>query len=169
MTSPAQSAPVATKPSASSNRTLVALSIAVAIAGPFEGLRNYAYRDPVGIPTICRGSIVGVKMGDYKTTPECEALFGKEMLERIEVVERCVPGLPINMLAAWASAIFNTGSAMVCNLKTSTAARLLKAGKFIEACHQLPRWNKATVKGFLIELPGLTRRRNAEEALCLTP
>ena len=45
----------------------------------------------------------------------------------------------------------------------------LKAGKIAEACDQLPRWNKATIGGRLVELPGLTKRRAAERALCLTP
>jgi lysozyme len=150
-------------------KSVAALALAVALAGGFEGLRNWAYLDPVGIPTICYGSIKGVRMGDYKTTEECKKLLGVEMWERIETVERCVPGLPVNMLAAWASAIFNTGNALVCDVARSTAARLLKAGKWLEACRQLPRWNKARVGGQLIELPGLTRRRAAEEALCLKP
>ena len=33
-----------------------ALAIATAIAMPAEGLRQWAYRDPVGLPTICFGS-----------------------------------------------------------------------------------------------------------------
>lgn len=155
------------KPAA--KRTAAALGIAVAIAAPFEGLRNYAYRDPVGIPTICYGSIQGVRMGQFKTTAECDALLGEEMAARVATVERCAPGLPVNMLAAWASAIFNTGDHLVCNPARSTAARLLRAGQLVEACRQLPRWNKATKAGVLITLPGLTRRREAEEALCLTP
>lgn len=150
-------------------RGVAALAIATALAGGFEGLRNYAYLDPAGIPTICMGSIRGVKLGDYKTTEECKKLLGTEMWERVVTVERCVPGLPVNMLAAWASAIYNLGDHLVCDLKRSTAARLLKAGQWLDACRQLPRWDKATVAGALITLPGLTRRRAAEEALCLTP
>jgi len=150
-------------------RTAAVLALATALAAPFEGLRNYAYLDPARIPTICYGSITGVKLGDHKTDEQCKALLGEEMLVRVQTVDRCVPGLPINMLAAWASAIYNTGEQLVCNVKTSTAARLLKAGQLIEACHQLLRWNKATVGGVLVPLPGLTRRRAAEEELCLTP
>lgn len=150
-------------------RTTAALVAAIAIAAPFEGLRNYAYRDPVGIPTICYGSIQGVRMGDHKTTAQCEALLGKEMWARVLTVERCVPGLPVNMLAAWASAVYNLGDHLVCSPARSTAARLLKAGKWLDACRQLPRWNKATVLGVLTELPGLSRRRAAEMTLCVKP
>lgn len=150
-------------------RGTVALVLAVAIVAPFEGLRNYAYRDPVGIPTICYGSIQGVRMGDYRTTAECKALLGDELWQRVLTVERCVPGLPVNMLAAWASAIYNVGDHLVCSVASSTAARLLKAGRWVEACQQLPRWDKARVAGVLTTLPGLARRRAAEMALCLTP
>lgn len=150
-------------------REVLALAVAVSLAGGYEGLRNYAYRDPVGIPTICYGSIVGVRMGDYRTTEQCKALLGEEMWTRVMTVERCVPGLPVNMLAAWASAIFNLGDFLVCDGARSTAARLLKAGQWLEACRQLPRWNKATIAGALTTLPGLTKRRAAEEKLCLTP
>lgn len=152
-----------------SKNSVAALTLAIALAGGFEGLRNYAYLDPAGIPTICMGSIRGVKLGDYKTTEQCKALMGEEMWTRVVTVERCVPGLPVNMLAAWASAIYNLGDFLVCDVKRSTAAGLLRAGKWLEACRQLPRWNKATIAGGLVVLPGLTRRRAAEESLCLTP
>lgn len=108
-------------------------------------------------------------MGDYKDTATCQALLGAEMLERVYVVERCVPGLPINMLAAWSSAIYNTGSNLVCDTRTSTAARMLKEGLYMDACRQLLRWTRASVGGVLVELPGLVRRRQAEMELCQKP
>lgn len=150
-------------------KVAAAVALACALAAPFEGLRNYAYIDPVGIPTICLGSTEGVKLGQYKTNEQCIALMGKEMTLRVETVNRCVPGLPVNMLAAWASAVFNTGYDLVCNVRTSTAARLLAAGRWLEACRQLPRWNQGTIAGIKTTLPGLTRRRNAEMQLCETP
>lgn len=135
---------------------------AAALAAPFEGLRQYAYRDPVSVPTICFGSTRGVQMGDFKTKAECDALLTAEMADAISTVERCVPGLPVNMLAAWGSAVYNLGPALVCDQRRSTAARLLAAGRLLEACDQLPRWNQA--KGFV--LPGLTKRRAAEQEVC---
>ena len=53
-----------------SRRAKVA-ALAIAIAAPAEGLRQVAYRDPVGITTICFGSTKGVKMGDTATFEQC--------------------------------------------------------------------------------------------------
>lgn len=145
-----------------SQRVTAATLAAAAIAAPFEGLRQWAYRDPVGVPTVCFGSTRGVKVGDFKTKAECDALLTAEMTQAVSTVERCVPGLPVNMLAAWGSAVYNIGPVLVCDPQRSTAARLLAAGRLREACDQLPRWNQA--KG--IVLPGLTKRRAAEQELC---
>jgi GH24 family phage-related lysozyme (muramidase) len=37
------------------NRKSIALAVAMALAIPAEGLRQYAYNDPVGILTVCYG------------------------------------------------------------------------------------------------------------------
>ena len=65
---------------ADTNKRVVALVLAAAIAGPCEGLRQYAYRDVTGLPTICMGSTKGVKMTDFRTVPECRAMLTKEMI-----------------------------------------------------------------------------------------
>ena len=44
---------------------------------------------------------------------------------------------------------------------------MLQAGDLAGACDQLTRWNKATVGGVLVELPGLTKRRHAARELCI--
>lgn len=144
-----------------------AIGLATAIAIPAEGLRQWAYRDPAGIATICYGATAGVRMGDYATLDECRTRLTVEMLDAIETVEKCVPGLPAHQLAAFADAVFNVGPRIVCDRETSTAARLLAAGDVDAACEQLPRWNRATVGGVSVELPGLTKRRARERALCL--
>lgn len=144
-----------------------AVALAVAIAAPAEGLRNWAYRDPVGIPTICFGYTRGVQMGDYKATDECRGLLTSEMLAAVGQVERCVPGLPVEVLAAFSDAVYNLGPTIACNPGQSTAARMLRSGDLAGACNQLPRWNKARVAGVLVELPGLTKRRGNARDLCL--
>ena len=73
------------------------------------------------------------------------------------------------MLAAFADATYNIGSTVACNTTKSTAARMLKAGDIAGACKQLPRWSKASIAGVMVTLPGLAKRRAAEEALCLAP
>lgn len=143
----------------------LAVVVAMGIAGPLEGLYNWAYLDPVGIPTNCFGTTRGVKLEQYKTDEECIALFTEEMAHAVRVVDKCVPQnvpLTVNQMAAFGSAVYNLGPIIVCDTKNSTAARLLNSGKVIEACNQLPRWNKA--KG--IELPGLTTRRAIEQEYC---
>jgi len=148
-------------------RKATALSIATALAIPAEGLRQYAYRDPIGLPTICFGSTKGVKMGDFRTVPECKALLTKEMYATLSTVDTCRPGLPLNVLAAYADLSYNVGTFAACDTNRSTAARLLQAGDFVGACNQLPRWSYARVGGVSVQLPGLTKRREMERQVCL--
>lgn len=146
----------------------VALTLATAIAIPAEGLRQYAYYDPPGILTVCYGHTGPdvVKKRKY-SLDECKALLSADMLHAVLIVERCVPGLPVKVLAAFADAVFNIGPKVACDHKASTAARLLSAGNIEAACNQLPRWNKSTIAGVLTALPGLTKRRAKEQVLCL--
>lgn len=144
-----------------------AAAIAAALAAPAEGLRQYAYRDPVGIPTICFGSTKGVRMGDTATVEQCREMLTREMLEAVEIVDRCQPGLPVEVLAAFSDAAYNIGPVVACDTGRSTAARLLAARRFAEACDQLLRWDRARVAGVMVALPGLTKRRAAERDVCL--
>lgn len=148
-------------------KTAAAAIIAAAIAVPAEGLRQVAYYDPPGILTVCYGHTGTVVKGKRYSLEECEALLQADMKTAVETVDRCVPGLPVEVLAAFSDAAFNLGPVIACDLKRSTAARLLKAGDLAGACNQLPRWNKARVAGVAVELPGLTKRRAAERDLCL--
>ncbi|HJV76043.1 MAG TPA: lysozyme [Noviherbaspirillum sp.] len=150
------------------SRVRAASLIAIALALPAEGLRQYAYYDPPGILTVCRGHTgPDVIKGKKYSLAECDAFMDADMRKAVNTVERCIPGLPENVLAAFADATYNMGPTIACDTKHSTAARYLKAGRLIDACNQLPRWNKANVKGVMIELPGLTRRRAEEKEICL--
>lgn len=144
-----------------------AAAIAAAIAIPAEGLRQFAYYDPPGILTVCYGSTTDVQRGKKYTLDECKARLDADMLKAITAVDTCAPGLPVNVLAAFGDAVYNIGPKVACDLKHSTAARMLKAGDIAGACRQLPRWNRSTIAGVSVELPGLTKRRTAEMALCL--
>lgn len=149
-------------------RIAAATVIATAIAIPAEGIRQVAYYDPPGVLTVCRGH-TGSDIDPRKkySLQECDQFLTQDMKSAINQVERCVPGLPAPVLAAFGDAVFNMGSTIACNKTNSTAARLLASGRIKEACEQLPRWNKAKVFGVLVELPGLTKRRNAEKDICL--
>lgn len=148
-------------------RKAAALAIAAAIAIPAEGLRQVAYRDPPGILTVCYGSTTNVQPGKVYSLAECKARLDADMLAAVDAVERCAPGLPVNALAAFSDAVYNIGPTIACDKTRSTAARLLAVGMVEDACRQLPRWNKTTVAGQLVELPGLTKRRAKEMELCL--
>ncbi len=150
-------------------RIAAATALATALAIPAEGLRQFAYFDPPGVLTTCFGHTgPNVVKGKKYTLAECNQFLTDDMRTAIDIVERCAPGLPEKPLAAFADATFNLGSRLVCDTKNSTAARLLKAGDIPGACRQLPRWNRATVAGQSVVLPGLTKRRQAEMELCLS-
>lgn len=148
-------------------RIKAAAALATAIAIPAEGLRQFAYYDPPGILTVCYGSTAHVVAGRKYSLAECRQRLDTDMSAAIETVERCVPGLPENVLAAFGDAVYNLGPKVACDTDNSTAARLLRAGLIVAACNQLPRWNKARVAGVPVALPGLTSRRTAERQLCL--
>lgn len=155
--------------SSRSRRIATATALATALAVPAEGLRQFAYYDPPGILTVCRGHTgTDVVPGRKYSLAECDQFMSDDMRKAVDIVERCAPGLPENVLAAFADATFNLGARMVCSIRESTAARLLKAGDWLSACRELPKWNKARVAGVLIPLPGLTTRRAAEMDLCLS-
>lgn len=151
------------------DRRVIALALATAIAGPAEGLRQVWYYDPPGVVTVCRGHTgPDIDKNKVYTIPECDALLDKDMRRAIEIVERCVPGLPPEVLAAFGDATYNIGSTVACDTKRSTAARMLKAGDLKGACNQLTRWDKARVMGVMVALPGLTKRRALDKQICLT-
>lgn len=153
----------------SNQRKASAIALATAIAVPAEGLRQFAYYDPPGILTVCYGHTgADVKKARQYALTECKSMLSVDMLRAIEQVERCVPGLPVPVLAAFGDATFNLGPTMACDTAHSTAARDLRARDYRAACNQLPRWNKARVLGVMVELPGLTARRANERNLCLT-
>lgn len=150
---------------ATNNRLLAAAALATAIAIPAEGLRQYAYRDPPGILTVCYGTTgKDVVSGRKYSFQECKAFLDRDMLKAVQTVEKCHPNLPENVLAAFSDAVYNMGPSVACE---STAARLLKSGDIQGACRQLPRWVFANVAGVNVKLQGLVKRRNAEMALCL--
>jgi len=154
---------------ARTKRITSAAAIAAAIAIPAEGLRHYAYYDPPGILTVCYGHTgPDVVKGRFFSLDECKAFLDKDMMDAVTAVDRCVPNAPEPVLAAFADAVYNIGPRIACDTNVSTAARLLKKGEWDAACKQLPRWDKARIAGTMVALPGLTKRRKAEEALCLS-
>ncbi|RKR02606.1 lysozyme [Kushneria sinocarnis] len=143
-----------------------AIGIAGATVGHFEGTKNEAYRDPVGIPTICTGHTgPSVHMGQTKTDAECRELLEGDLSEAFKALKRNVnpdvlAGMPDTRKAALASFIYNVGAGA---FRRSTLLEKLNRGNVAGACHELDRWVMAGGQ----QLPGLVRRRAAERALCL--
>lgn len=146
-------------------RTKVAagtLAVVIPFVALYEGLRNVAYRDPVGIPTICFGHTENVRMGDYRTTEECKAMLIPELEKANYAVSNCLHD-PISdrQRAGFVSLVYNAGPKAVCG---STLQRRWNSGDRRGACDAILMWKYA--KG--VELPGLVRRRKEERELCLT-
>lgn len=136
------------------------ITICVALTSGFEGLRQNAYPDVTGVPTICFGETRGVSMTDHKTKAECQAMLEGRLQEFADGVDRCtkVP-LPPARKAAMVDFAYNLGVGRYCKY----IAPELNAGKTVEACNHLLKFNRA---GGIV-FPGLTRRREAERQLCL--
>lgn len=148
-------------------RRKLLIAAAAAIAIPAEGLRQWAYRDPPGILTVCYGHTGSVDPNRQYSVAECRGLLDADMGQAVDAVTRCVPGAPESVAVAFSDAVFNIGPTIACDRANSTAARLLAARQWRQACEQLPRWDKARVGGQLVALPGLTKRRAAEQQVCV--
>jgi len=133
----------------------------------FEGLRLRAYLCPAGVWTIGHGHTAGVREGQTITALEADKLLDADLDWAEECVSvnlaRTANG---NQFAAMVSLCFNIGAE---GFRKSSVLRLFNAGDEVGAARAFRLWNKATVDGKLTELPGLTRRRLAEEQLFLTP
>ncbi|ASY62546.1 Phage lysin [Sinorhizobium sojae CCBAU 05684] len=136
---------------------------AIALVGAWEGLRTVAYRDVVGIPTVCFGETRGVKMGDRYSVDECKVMLGDALVEFEAGMRACLKnpdGLPDKVYVSFLSASYNIGTRAFCG---SSMARKANAGDLRGACDSLALWNKAG--GRVVK--GLTNRRAEERRLCL--
>lgn len=145
--------------------TLAAASTAVVGAGAalimeFEGKRNAAYLDPVGIPTICYGHTgPEVRMSLRYTDAQCAAILQKDIATHRAGLAKCITRrLNENQWAALTSFAFNVGVSKACG---STLVRKANMGDFAGASAEFPKWKNAGGR----VLPGLVRRRAAERAL----
>ncbi|OQS37343.1 lysozyme [Chromobacterium haemolyticum] len=130
----------------------------------FEGLRLKAYQDAVGVWTIGYGHTgPNVTPGLVITQAQADALLARD-LSRFETGVTRLVQVPLNQnqFDALVSFSYNLGLG---SLQNSTLLRLLNQRDYAGAAAQFPRWNKAGGK----VLPGLTRRRAAEQALFLQP
>ncbi len=148
------------------------LLAALAITGAFEGTRYVAYKDPVGIWTICEGATKGVKEGDVATPDECKDRLMVELLEHAKPLERIPHQLPDHVIVAWADFSYNLG---VGTLQRSTGYKLLQQGKWAKSCENLLAYRFITINGARVDCfddanvrtcGGIKKRRTIEYQLC---
>ena len=136
------------------------LVICASLCAGAEGVRQTAYRDVTGVPTICFGETRNVQITDRKTLDECKAMLEGRLYEFGAGVDKCTKvELPPERKAAFTDAAYNLGVGRYCQ----TFAPLLNAGRTLEACDKLLLYDKAGGVTF----PGLTKRRQNERQLCM--
>jgi lysozyme len=136
---------------------------AIALVGAWEGLRLTAYRDVVGIPTVCYGETKGVKLGDQHTKAECDSMLMSSLQAHEYGMRKCLKdpdGIPDRSYVAFVSLTYNIGTGAFCR---STARKRLDAGDLRGACDAATWFKKAGGR----TIPGLVNRRKAEHELCL--
>lgn len=134
----------------------------------FEGFYPNAYLDPVGIWTIGYGHTDPAVAFEGNTITEAEArrLLAKDLDASEESVDRLVDvSVTQHEFDSLVSFVFNVGSGA---FSKSTLRRKLNEGDKAGAANEFPRWNKGTIDGQKVVLPGLTRRRKSEQHLFLT-
>lgn len=126
----------------------------------FEGLRLEAYLCPAGKWTIGYGATLGVKQGMKITTEAADRLLRQD-LQRFEIVVHSLRRKwTENEFSALVSFAYNCGAE---NLRTLCRDRSIE-----EIADAMLRYNKArNANGVMVELAGLTRRRQAERGLFL--
>lgn len=141
-------------------KTAAWVSICIGCTAAAEGVRQNAYPDVTGVPTICFGETKGVKFGDKKTLDECKAMLEGRLYEFGAEVDLCTKvELPPARKAGMVDFAYNEGSGRYCR----NIAPLLNQGNVQAACDRLLDFNTA---GGIV-FPGLTKRRQKERVLCL--
>lgn len=143
--------------------------IAVSLIKEFEGFKSQAYIDTDGTPVIGYGlsKIAGkpVQLGDRISPERADAALKSHLQEINQELAKIVKvNLNESQKSALASISFNVG---VNGIKNSTLIRKINNQDFAGAANEFLRWDKANMRGRLVQLPGLTRRRSAERQLFL--
>lgn len=129
----------------------------------FEGCRLEAYLCPAGVATLGFGSTgPHVRMGMKITMAEAEELLRSDLAPREASLSALLGRAETtsDQYSAMLSLLYNIGEA---NFAKSSVLRFHKAGDYAGAAKAFRLWNKAKIRGQLMPLKGLTRRR-AEEA-----
>lgn len=117
--------------------------------------------------TVCNGITgAGVVAGRYYTPADCYRLELGRYKEAEAFLAKSVPTYSAaNVLqqATFLDFVHNKG---IGAFASSTMRRKLIAGDTVGACRENERWNRGTVKGVSVVLPGLKIRGDANSDLC---
>lgn len=141
----------------------VALAVQVLVK-PWEGRSLTAYLDTIAKPavwTICDGDTTDVGPGTVETPAGCDKRLARKIVRdyRSKLVA-CIPNFeraPVSWRAMMDSLAWNIGTGATCG---STAARLGRAGRWVESCQAATAFNRSG--GQMIV--GLARRRGMGDA-----
>lgn len=128
----------------------------------WEGTKQEAYLDVIGVPTICTGSTRGVRIGQTASPAECQERLRLDTAEVGTAMQRCVTA-PVTQKQydALLSLGFNIGGGALCR---STLVLKLNAGDCLGAAAEFPRWDMAGGR----HIRGLQNRRQAERKEFIT-
>ena len=153
------------------NDTAIVLATALLRRPGFEGFCAAPYVCPAGYWTIGYGSrfLANGQPVTARTSPIARADADSLLLQTVTSLDVQLSRLvrvPLSDVqrAALLSWQYNVGTAAV---ESSTLLRKLNAGDYAGAADELLRWDKATVRGHLVELPGLAKRRAYERDVFL--
>lgn len=140
---------------------------------PWEGLVLKSHWDPYAkIYDICYGETKGITAGMTKTKAQCEAMLTKRVTADYYMpLTKCVPGFlkaPISVQASMTSGAYNFGVGAMCK---STAARMVAAKRYLDACLAQTAFNKAggrVVNGLVKRRETGDKQRIGEAELCVS-
>lgn len=141
-----------------------ALAALIALVGTFEGLRTTAYKDIVGVTTVCYGETRNVMLGDTYTPEECKEMLGERLAEFSKGVRNCLrdpDSLPDKVFISYVSLAYNVGVPTFCR---SSIARKANQGDIVGSCNAILLYNRAG--GEVVR--GLVLRRQKERKICLS-
>jgi lysozyme len=143
--------------------TVAVIALSTPFIAKWEGLSLVAYKDIVGVPTVCYGETRGVTMSDRYTKQQCEDMLKASVAEYYNKLKPYMtnPDIPIEVQASLLELAYNVGIGAA---GRSTMMKLANQGKYEEACRELDKWVKAgggKVKGLV------NRRAESKTKLCL--
>lgn len=104
-----------------------------------EGTEYRAYKDIVGIWTICNGDTANVRPGMVETKEGCQARLERQLIAHAEPVMKCVPTLwddgRENQRAALVSLAYNVGIGAACKSTRQSGSGRANGARAVMRCY----------------------------------